>query len=47
MTLTSIEQNLEMYFNIERLSNSFGKLICIGSGAEFDGKNFKKKEKYL
>jgi UDP-glucose 4-epimerase len=40
VTLTSIEQNLEMYFNIERLSNSFGKLICIGSGAEFDGKNY-------
>lgn len=40
VTLTSIEENLEMYFNIERLSDSFGKLICIGSGAEFDGKNY-------
>jgi UDP-glucose 4-epimerase len=40
VSLTSIEENLEMYFNIERLSDSFGKLICIGSGAEFDGKNY-------
>jgi len=40
VTLASIEQNLKMYFNIEKLSNSFGKLICIGSGAEFDGKNY-------
>ncbi len=49
VTLTSIEQNLKMYFNIERLSNTFGKLICIGSGAEFDGKNYvpKMKENYF
>jgi len=40
VTLTSIEQNLKMYFNLEKLSNFFGKLICIGSGAEFDGKNY-------
>ena len=38
-----------MYFNIEKLSNSYGKLICIGSGAEFDGKNYipKMKEEYF
>ena len=40
ITLTSIEQNLKMYFNLEKLSDSFGRLICIGSGAEFDGKNY-------
>ena len=40
VTLTSIEQNLKMYFNLEKLSQSFGKLICIGSGAEFDVKNY-------
>ena len=40
VTLTSIEQNLKMYFNLEKLSNSFGKLICIGSGAEFDKNNY-------
>ena len=35
--------------NIEKLSNSYGKLICIGSGAEFDGKNYipKMNEDYL
>jgi len=49
VTLTSIEENLKMYFNIEKLSNSYGKLICIGSGAEFDGKNYipKMKEEYF
>ncbi len=40
VTLNSIEQNLKMYFNIERLSEYFGKLICIGSGAEFDKRNY-------
>jgi UDP-glucose 4-epimerase len=40
VTLTSIEQNLKMYLNLEKLSNSFGKLICIGSGAEFDKNNY-------
>ena len=49
VSLTSIEENLKMYFNIEKLSNSYGKLICIGSGAEFDGKNYipKMKEEYF
>ena len=38
-----------MYFNIERCSSSFGKLICIGSGAEYDMKNYipKMKEDYF
>ena len=40
VTLTSIEQNLKMYFNLERLSQFYGKLICIGSGAEFNAKNY-------
>ena len=49
VTLTSIDQNLKMYFNIERCSEFFGKLICIGSGAEFDSRNYvsKMKEDYL
>ena len=49
VSLTSIEENLKMYFNIEKLSNSYGKLICIGSGAEFDGKNYipNMKEEYF
>ena len=49
VTLTSIEENLKMYFNLERISNSFGKLICIGSGAEFDKRNYipKMSEEYF
>ena len=49
VTLTSIDQNLQMYFNIERCSKSFGKLICVGSGAEFDSRNYipKMKEDYF
>ena len=38
VTIESIDQNLKMYFNIERLSEYYGKLICIGSGAEFNSK---------
>lgn len=40
VTLNSIDQNLEMYFNIESCSKYFGKLICIGSGAEYDKRNY-------
>ena len=29
-----------MYFNLERCSSHFGKLVCIGSGAEFDSRNY-------
>ena len=49
VTLTSTEQNLKMYFNLERLTNFFGKLICIGSGAEFDKRNYvpKMSEEYF
>ena len=49
VTLVSIEENLKMYFNLERMSNFYGKLICIGSGAEFDKRNYipKMKEEYF
>lgn len=49
VTTTSVEQNLQMYFNLERCSSSFGKMISIGSGAEYDLKNYvpKMKEKYF
>ena len=49
ITLTSVEENLKMYFNIERCSKFFGKLICIGSGAEYDMKNYipEMKENYF
>ena len=40
VTLTSIEENLKMYFNLEKMSDFYGKLICIGSGAEFDKRNY-------
>ncbi|MBF0359010.1 MAG: NAD(P)-dependent oxidoreductase [Magnetococcales bacterium] len=43
VTLTSVEENLKMYFNIERCSAFFGKLICVGSGAEFDMRNYQPK----
>lgn len=49
VTLLSVEQNLKMYFNIERCSRSFGKMICVGSGAEYDMKNYipKMKEEHF
>tara|TARA_Y100000768_G_C23958885_1_gene674225 strand:- start:1016 stop:1900 length:885 start_codon:yes stop_codon:yes gene_type:complete len=40
VTLDSIDQNLEMYFNIANCSEHYGKLICIGSGAEYDKRNY-------
>jgi UDP-glucose 4-epimerase len=36
VTLVDVEQNLKMYFNLERCSKSFGKMILVGSGAEYD-----------
>lgn len=49
ITITSVEENLKMYFNLERCSQYFGKMFCIGSGAEYDKNNYipKMKEEYL
>lgn len=49
VTLLSVEQNLKMYFNIERCSQSFGKMLSVGSGAEYDLNNYipKMKEEYF
>ena len=49
VTTTSVEQNLRMYFNIERCSGSFGRMLCVGSGAEYDMNNYipKMKEEYF
>jgi len=49
VTLHSVEENLKMYFNIERCSKSFGKLICVGSGAEYGPGHYtpKMKEEYF
>lgn len=40
VTTTSVEQNLQMYFGMERCASSFGKMICVGSGAEYDMKHY-------
>lgn len=40
VTLSSVEENLKMYFNLERCSGFFGKMICVGSGAEYDMRNY-------
>jgi GDP-L-fucose synthase len=40
VTTTSVEENLKMYFTIEKNSGSFGKLFSIGSGAEYDMNNY-------
>ena len=40
VNITSVEDNLQMYFNVERCSEYYGKLITIGSGAEYDMKNY-------
>lgn len=49
VTLASVEENLKMYFNIERCSRFFGKMLCVGSGAEYDKDNYipKMKEEYF
>lgn len=40
VNINSLEENLQMYFNIQRCNKYFGKLITIGSGAEYDMKNY-------
>lgn len=40
VTLTSVEDNLKMYFNLERGSGLYGKMICVGSGAEYDLRHY-------
>lgn len=49
ITLVSVEQNLKMYFNLERCSKIFGKMFSIGSGAEYDMNNYipKMREDYF
>ena len=43
VNMDSINENLKMYFNLEKLSNQCEKLICIGSGVEFNLKFYKPK----
>ena len=40
VNIHSLDENLIMYFNLERCSHSFGRMITIGSGAEYDMKNY-------
>jgi len=36
VTLYSVEQNLAMYLNLAQGAGAFGKMLCVGSGAEYD-----------
>jgi GDP-L-fucose synthase len=40
VNISSVEENLKMYFNLERCAKSFGKMFCIGSGSEYDMRNY-------
>ena len=40
VNIHSVEENLKMFFNIERCSNLFGRLLVVGSGAEYDMRNY-------
>ena len=44
-----LEKNLHMFFNLARLDDHFGKMIVIGSGAEYDRKHYqpRMKEEYF
>ena len=41
VNIHSLEENMTTYFNLERCSSKFDKMITIGSGAEYDMKNYK------
>lgn len=49
VNINSLEENTQLYFNIERCSHLYKKLITIGSGAEYDMKHYvpKIKEEYF
>ncbi|PIS47236.1 MAG: NAD-dependent dehydratase [Elusimicrobia bacterium CG08_land_8_20_14_0_20_51_18] len=49
VTLLSVEENLKMYFNLERNSSAFGKMVCVGSGSEYGPGHYypKMKEDYF
>ena len=40
VNIQSLAENLQMYFNVERCSQDFGKMITIGSGAEYDMRHY-------
>ena len=41
VNINSVIDNARIYFNLERCSQFFGRMITIGSGAEYDLKNYK------
>jgi GDP-L-fucose synthase len=49
VNISSVEETLKMYFNLERCSGSFGKMLCVGSAAEYDLRHYvpKMKESYF
>jgi|TARA_Y100000310_G_scaffold142621_1_gene142131 GDP-L-fucose synthase len=49
VNIYSVEENLKMYFNLERCSSFFGKMFCVGSGSEYDMRNYipRMKEDYF
>jgi GDP-L-fucose synthase len=40
VNIQALDDNLRMYFNIDRCSGDYGKLITIGSGAEYDMRHY-------
>jgi UDP-glucose 4-epimerase len=40
VNIQSLDQNIQMYFNVSRCKQYFGKLITLGSGAEYDMRNY-------
>lgn len=40
VNISSLSENLQIYFNLERCSKNFGKMITLGSGAEYDMQNY-------
>lgn len=49
VSLSNIEHNLKMYSNLKVCSNDFGKMIVVGSGAEYNPKHYRPmmKEEYF
>lgn len=41
VNIRSVEENLQIYFNVERCHGDFGKLIVVGSGAEYDMRHYR------
>lgn len=43
VNINSLEANVQIYFNLERCSHLYGQMITIGSGAEYDMRNYRPK----